>query len=594
MLMRFFILSLFLPLFLFSNVTQPLIITGDKDYAPYTYLDSENKAQGLLVDVWKEWARVNNIALRFELKEWSQSIDAIKNKQADIHSGAYANVTNTYKAKAIYRSETSLFARKDYLLDLHSQRVGVIDPYFGEVLKGDYLDITIVPYNNYDLLFSDMKNEKIDLFFDTKQAVLDTSNMSPIKTLFGLVRHFSTTVHALQQERGASAGFISSNGGKFHNTVKKIRKKSNEQIQSLLIYFNLNASSLQQYFNEDEYAALNTKFNHLYLLRENINTLTIGFSKSYSKYTQHIASLLLNIADISDKVENKKLRDGLYVYSTLLMYKESIGQKRAALSSLFSKNDFLPEIFEYYLTADTQEKIYLKTFKHSANDSTIDFYDTSMNKDLLLKIKAYENLGIDKLRGGKVDVNPEEFFEDISEKINQVQGVENQLAQKIMQDIDTTQRDNPDQLSVYNPYKVIPLSKLYFFDMYPLAISPALAQKIDEGFKKVSKSKLEAIEAKWVPQNSNFYSNTVFTKEEKKWIQEHKTVHVAGESGWAPFDFMNSKGHYDGYANDYLKEIEKISGLKFEMHLGKTWTEIIKDFKEKKSQSEKKAFKIRG
>ncbi len=115
MLMRFFILSLFLPLFLFSNVTQPLIITGDKDYAPYTYLDSENKAQGLLVDVWKEWARVNNIALRFELKEWTQSIDAIKNKQADIHSGAYANVTNTYKAKAIYRSETSLFARKDYL-----------------------------------------------------------------------------------------------------------------------------------------------------------------------------------------------------------------------------------------------------------------------------------------------------------------------------------------------------------------------------------------------------------------------------------------------------------------------------------------------
>ena len=150
-----------------------------------------------------------------------------------------------------------------------------------------------------------MKNEKIDLFFDTKQAVLDASYMSSVKTLFGLVRHFSDTIHALQQERGASAGFISSNGGKFQNKLKKIRKKSDEQIQALLFYFNLNASSLQQYFNEEEYAALNTKFNHLYLLRENIDALTIEFSKSYSKYTQHIASLLLNIADISDKVENK-------------------------------------------------------------------------------------------------------------------------------------------------------------------------------------------------------------------------------------------------------------------------------------------------
>ena len=264
------------------------------------------------------------------------------------------------------------------------------------------------------------------------------------------------------------------------------------------------------------------------------------------------------------------------------MYKESIGQKRAALSSLFSKNDFLPEIFEYYLTADTQEKIYLKTFKHSATAGTIDFYDNSMNNDLLLKIKAYEKLGIDKLRGKKVEVNPEKFFEDISEKINEVQKVEVKLAQKIMDNIDTLQRDNPDELSITTPYKVIPLSKLYFFNMYPLSTSQAMVDKIDAGFKKVSKSKLEAIEAKWIPQNSNFYSDTVFTKEEKKWIQEHKIVHVSGESGWAPFEFVNSKGHYDGYANDYLKEIEKISGLKFDIHTGATWSELLKGFKEQK------------
>ena len=127
---------------------------------PYTYLDSENKAQGLLVDIWQEWARVNDTSVKFELKEWRQSIASIKEKKADIHSAAYANVPNTYKAKAIYKSEVSLFSRKDYLLGLNTQRVGIIDPYFGEVLKKDYPKITIVPYDNYDLLFADMKNEK--------------------------------------------------------------------------------------------------------------------------------------------------------------------------------------------------------------------------------------------------------------------------------------------------------------------------------------------------------------------------------------------------------------------------------------------------
>ena len=406
--------------------------------------------------------------------------------------------------------------------------------------------------------------------------------MSSVKTLFGLVRHFSNTIHALQQERGASAGFISSNGEKFHNKLRKIRKKSDEQIQTLLFYFNLNASSLQQYFNEEEYATLNTKFNHLYLLRENIDDLTIEFSKSYSKYTQHIASLLLNIADISDKVDNKKIRDGLYVYSTLLMYKESIGQKRAALSSLFSKNDFLPELFEYYLTADTQEKIYLKTFKHAANMRTIDFYDNAMNNDLLLKIKAYEKLGIDKLRGKEVEVNPEKFFEDISKKINEVQKVEIKLAQKIMDDIDTLQRDDPHDPSITTPYKVIPLSKLYFFNMFPLTPSQAMVAKIDAGFKKVSKSKLEAIEKKWMPLSSHYYSNTIFTKEELAWIQKHKTIRVGVEKDLAPFEFINAKGQFDGYVKDYLNEIEKLSGLKLELETNSIWATLMQDFKKKK------------
>jgi len=582
MLIRFLILSLLLPLYIFASSVEPLVITGDKDYAPYTYLDSENRAQGLLVDVWREWSRVNDIPIRFELKERKQIIEGMKNQQADIHSGAYADINNTYKANAIYKSETSLFAPQDYLLGLHSQRVGVIDPYFGEVLKKDYPDITIVPYDNYEALLKDIQNKKLDLFFDTKDAVLDVSNTSSLDILLNLVRHLSNIVHSFQQERGASAGFLGSDEKNFHDTLIKIRNNSDRQIQNLLLYYNLHASLLKQYFNEDEYTALHTKFNHLHLLREDIDTLHIDFSKSFSKYTQYIASLLLNIADASDKVKNKELRDTLYAYSTLLMYKESIGQKRAALSSLFAQDDFSPEIFEYYLSADTQEKIYLKIFKHSVDKESVKFYDKTMDKELLLKIKAYENLGVDKLRGKKVDADPEAFFKEISEKINQIQKVEVHLVQKIMQDIERLKRDKESQLPLHNPYKIIPLSKLYFFDMHPLVNDPELVEKINKGFKKISREKLGSIEAKWFQTHSHFYANTVFTKEEKRWIKEHKTVQIAGESGWAPFDFVNSKGHYDGYANDYLKEIEKISGLKFKMHLGKTWAEIITDFKAKK------------
>ena len=315
MLIRFIILSLFIPLLLLSNPVKPLVITGDKDYAPYTYLDSENNPQGFLVDLWKEWGRVNGRAVVFDLKDWGESIAAIQNGEADLHSGAYAEVPNTLRAKSIYRSEVSLFAPKEYQLGLSTQKVGVIDPYFGEVLKKDYPDITIVPYVNYKTLFKDIKNKKIDLFFDTKEAVIDASTTTSLHTLFDLVRHLSHTVHALQQERGVSAGFIASKGNKFKKQLAETRKRTDRQIQDLLIYFNINISLLKNYFTEEEYTELNTKFNRLYLLREKVDDLKIDFAKSYSKFTQHIAALLLNIADVSEKVEHKELRDDLYVYN---------------------------------------------------------------------------------------------------------------------------------------------------------------------------------------------------------------------------------------------------------------------------------------
>ena len=133
-----------------------------------------------------------------------------------------------------------------------------------------------MPYDNYDLLFADMKNEKIDLFFDTKQAVLDASNTSSVKTLFGLwyvilVIRFMHCNKSVVLQQGLSVRMERS----FTTNLRRSEKRVMNRYKHLLFYFNLNASSLQQYFNEEEYAALNTKFNHLYLLRENIDALTI-------------------------------------------------------------------------------------------------------------------------------------------------------------------------------------------------------------------------------------------------------------------------------------------------------------------------------
>ena len=182
----------------------------------------------------------------------------------------------------------------------------------------------------------------LQLVAQTKQTQLDIT--------VSVISQMSETVHSLQQERGASCGYISSHSEKFSEKLTQITQNSDKKVSTLHQLLNNNTAVLEKYFTKQEHAILDETFLKLYDIREEVREFRIDFAKTYSIYTQSISFLLMNISKISDKIQNKELSDELYIYSTLLMYKESIGQKRAALSALFSKEKFQKEIFEYYLT----------------------------------------------------------------------------------------------------------------------------------------------------------------------------------------------------------------------------------------------------
>jgi len=81
---------------------------------------------------------------------------------------------------------------------------------------------------------------------------------------------------------------------------------------------------------------------------------------------------------------------------------------------------------------------------------------------------------------------------------------------------------------------------------------------------------------------NSLFGQPVFTELEKKWIQDNPTVIVGGEMDWAPFDFVDADGKYNGISKDYLDLISKKSGLKFKLVTGYTWNGLIENFKDKK------------
>ncbi|MGN7611429.1 ATP-binding protein [Magnetococcales bacterium HHB-1] len=92
---RFYFTFLLLSLLFLVNCAiaqtekETLTISGSKALPPFTYLDETNAPKGLLIDYWREYGRVNRKRIIFKLVTWKESIDLVRQEEADLHSGIY-------------------------------------------------------------------------------------------------------------------------------------------------------------------------------------------------------------------------------------------------------------------------------------------------------------------------------------------------------------------------------------------------------------------------------------------------------------------------------------------------------------------------
>ncbi len=63
-------------------------------------------------------------------------------------------------------------------------------------------------------------------------------------------------------------------------------------------------------------------------------------------------------------------------------------------------------------------------------------------------------------------------------------------------------------------------------------------------------------------------------KKEKQWLKEHPFITTAIDNNYAPFEFIDENGGFKGIAIDYIKEIEKILGIKINIVTAKSWNEV--------------------
>lgn len=77
--------------FLAYSDDKPLTLVMGEDSYPFQFIDENGDPQGLMVELWKEWSRVNRRPVVFVSRVWRDSLTQLQDGRADVHLGMAIN-----------------------------------------------------------------------------------------------------------------------------------------------------------------------------------------------------------------------------------------------------------------------------------------------------------------------------------------------------------------------------------------------------------------------------------------------------------------------------------------------------------------------
>lgn len=108
-----------------------------------------------------------------------------------------------------------------------------------------------------------------------------------------------------------------------------------------------------------------------------------------------------------------------------------------------------------------------------------------------------------------------------------------------------------------------------------------LATILDKALASITDKEMNDIYEKWFIIIDDLSAGIKLSAEEKEWIKTHKNIRLGVDPEFIPFEFVNEQGDYQGITSDYIALLNKRLGLKMQVVKGLTWSEAVKQAKNK-------------
>lgn len=238
----------------------------------------------------------------------------------------------------------------------------------------------------------------------------------------------SNLLHESQKERGMTGIYLASSGNKFVNQLKSQQQLTDgvsEQASQLMLEHK--GGELSRAFQ-----GFRGELDQLPAIREKVKNLTISTREAIAFYSQLNLKILKIISEMAKENVEPELNRKFLVYVNFLKKKEIVGIERALLSAVFTENKFTPENYKYFVKLVTEQELLQREFLGLASPELKQAFHQLTQSQVYQEVQQYRNLAHGNMVSGGFGVDASDWFRVITEKINKLKWLENQIAAELI------------------------------------------------------------------------------------------------------------------------------------------------------------------
>ena len=244
----------------------------------------------------------------------------------------------------------------------------------------------------------------------------------------------SNLVHAMQKERGQTAGYIGSKGASFQDTLPALRDDTDAAVQLL-------QRDLARYRAGNGDPKLTTAVEAAISRaadatggRETYDALSLTVPDMAARYTSTIAALMAAISAMADASSDDAVNKRISAQLNLMEGKERAGLQRAYGSVGFSTSGFTPNIYRQFISMMAAQDAFFSRFKTQAGPEARAAFEKVLTDPVSQTTAILEQVAFQSIasNGATTGVTSQQWFEQITLKINLLKAVEDQMSAAIL------------------------------------------------------------------------------------------------------------------------------------------------------------------